>query len=131
MSTPWHEAFLFTQAIEIPVYLVGMQRERLELGWARRALVAFGATALTHPIVWFVLPLTISLFAKLGSALGAGSPQLFGYWGYVAVAETFAVGAEAIYLGMFGVKRPLVLAFVANGASAGIGLTLRHFFGWP
>lgn len=131
MSTPWHEAFLFTQAVEIPIYLLVMQRQKLALDGARRALVAFGATALTHPIVWFVLPLTIPLFAKLGLALGVTASQRFGYWGYVAVAETFAVGAEAVYLAAFGVGRPLLWAFVANAASAGVGLTLRHFFGWP
>lgn len=127
----WLEAFLFTQAFEIPIYLLVMHRQKLALDWARRALVAFGATALTHPIVWFVLPLTIPLFTKLGVALGMTAPKTLGYWGYVAVAETFAVVGEAVYMDVFGVKRPLLWAFVANAASAGIGLTLRHFFGWP
>ena len=127
----WLEAFLFTQFFEIPIYLWAMHRQRLSLDWARRALVAFGATALTHPIVWFVLPLTISPFAKLGFALGVGGPHRFGFWAYVALAETFAVGAEAVYMQAFGVRKPLLWAFVANAASAGIGLTLRHFVGWP
>jgi hypothetical protein len=127
----WLEAFLFTQAFEIPIYMLVMHRQKLELDWLRRALVAFGATAFTHPIVWFVLPFTIPLFAKLGLALGVSAPARFGYWGYVAIAETFAVVAEAFYLNVFGVKRPLLWALVANAASAGVGLTLRHFFGWP
>ncbi len=127
----WLEAFLFTQAFEIPIYLLVMYRQKLELDRASRALVAFGATALTHPIVWFVLPLTIPLFAKLGVALGMTETANFGYWSYVALAETFAVVAEAVYMAAFGMKRPLLWAFVANAASAGIGLTLRHFFGWP
>lgn len=131
MSTAWHEAFLFTQAVEIPIYLSVMHRQKLGLDWPRRTLVAFGATALTHPIVWFVLPLTIGLFTKLAIALGITGSRAFGYWAYVAVAETFAVGGEAVYMNVFGVKRPLLWAFVANAASAGIGLTLRHFFGWP
>lgn len=127
----WLEAFLFTQAFEIPIYVLVMHRQKLALDWTRRALVAFGATALTHPIVWFVLPLTIPLFAKLGLAVGVPASARFGYWGYVAAAETFAVVAEAVYMDVFGVQRPLLWAFVANAGSAGIGLTLRHFFGWP
>jgi hypothetical protein len=127
----WLVAFLFTQAFEVPIYLWAMHRQKLELEWLRRALVAFGASAFTHPIVWFVLPLTRPPFAQLGASLGVADPHGFGFWSYVALAETFAVVAEAIYLGMFGVKRPLLLALVANAASAGIGLTLRHFFGWP
>jgi len=127
----WLVAFLFTQAVEIPIYLAVMQRQRVEASWGSRALIAFGATAFTHPIVWFVLPLTIPLFTKLGIGLGVSAPQVFGFWGYVAIAETFAVVAEAFYLRAFEIKRPLLWAFVANGASAGIGLTFRHFFGWP
>jgi len=112
----WLIAFAFTQAFEVPIYLLAMHRQRLDaLGW-ERWLIAFGASALTHPIVWFVLPTTIKWVS---------------FWGYVAIAETFAVGAEALILQRFGVKRPLLLAFVANATSAGLGLTSRWLFGVP
>lgn len=43
----WLFAFLFTQAIEVPIY-----RKTLRCGYD----VAFGASAITHPIVWFLIP---------------------------------------------------------------------------
>jgi len=105
--TAWLSAFLFTQVVEIPIY-----RGLAKVGW----LPAFGASALTHPIVWFVIP-----------RLWPGS-----YWGMVAVAEAFAVAAEALYLGLlFQAKRPLLWALVANAASAGLGFLSRAAFGWP
>jgi hypothetical protein len=103
----WLSAFFFTQCVEVPIY-----RGLAKAGW----LPAFGASALTHPIVWFIIP-----------SLWRGR-----YWGMVAVAETFAVVAEALYLGLaFKVKRPLLWAFVANASSAALGLLSRAAFGWP
>lgn len=43
----WLLAFLFTQAIEIPIYMRGLRV---------RVYEALGASAFTHPIVWFVIP---------------------------------------------------------------------------
>ncbi|MCC6551948.1 MAG: hypothetical protein IT372_02855 [Polyangiaceae bacterium] len=107
MLKAWLSAFLFTQVVEVPIY-----RGLAGTGW----LPAFGASALTHPIVWFVIP---SLWRD-------------NYWGMVALAETFAVVAEAIYLGVgFGVKHPLRWSLLANAASAGLGLASRAAFGWP
>jgi len=114
MSWPWLSAFFVTQLIEVPIYLACMHRQALPERWPARFLIAFGASAFTHPIVWFVLPrLELS------------------YWLYVAVAETWAVGAEAFYLGRFGLRKSLLWAFVANVCSAGLGLTSRELFGWP
>jgi hypothetical protein len=47
------------------------------------------------------------------------------------VAEVFAVLVEAAYVARFGVERALLWAFVANAASASIGLTSRWLFGVP
>lgn len=121
----WLSAFGFTQAVEVPIYLAVMARQKLDLTWLSRALLAFGVTAFTHPIVFFVLPLTMRAF----QAGGLNPNQA--WWAYVAVAETFAVGAEAYILAMFSVRRPLLLSFAANGASAGLGLLSRHLFHWP
>lgn len=118
----WLGAFLFTQAVEIPIYLYGLRPVRRELGWPVCLAVAFGASALTHPIVWFVFP-------RLWGAL----EEPGGYRGMVAAAETFAVTAEALYL--LGVKTKPGPAFgwalLANGASASLGLWSRFEFGWP
>lgn len=110
----WFPAFLFTQAFEVPIYLVVMDRQRLPFSSGAQVAIAFGASALTHPIVWFVIP-------KLGLS----------YTGYVALAEVFAVGAEALYFARFGVRRALLWSFVANATSASLGLLSRWAFGFP
>ena len=98
----WPVAFALTQAIELPFYAVGIERG----SHARRLLVGFGASALTHPWVWFVLP------PYLQPALG--------YWGYVVVVELLVVVVEAAYLTGMGLERrqALVRAALANLASA-------------
>lgn len=118
----WLGAFLFTQAVEIPIYLYGLHRARVELAWPARAAVAFGASALTHPIVWFVFP-------RLWRSLG----QPGGYWGMVAAAEAFAVLAEAVYLAGVRMKPgpAFALALLANAASVSLGFWSRFQFGWP
>lgn len=107
MLTAWLSAFFFTQAVEMPIYA-----RLARAGW----LAAFGASALTHPIVWFVIP-----------SLVPGS-----YWGMVAVAESFAVVAEAIYLRLgFQVKRAFLWSLLANASSASLGMLSRYLLGWP
>ncbi|MFO1326212.1 MAG: hypothetical protein U1F56_02550 [Rubrivivax sp.] len=98
----WLPAFALTQAVEAPIYRWGARAS-----WAR----AFGASALTHPLVWFAAP------ALLEPAVG--------YTAMVAVAEAFAVGAEALWIGRGGVTRPLRWSLIANAASLAVGLALR------
>lgn len=43
----WLRAFAFTQIVEAPVY-----RRALGVSW----IAALGASAITHPFVWFVFP---------------------------------------------------------------------------
>ena len=112
---PWLVAFVFTQVVEVPIYLRALDAEGRKLSTPLAILIGFGASALTHPIVWFVFPRVVPL----------------SYWGMVGCAEAFAVGAEALYFRAFGVKRALLWSLAANGASAGLGLLCRHFFGWP
>lgn len=104
----WLEAFALTQLLEVPVFLLGMRAA--PLSWPMRVAVALGASALTHPIVWFVLP------PLLGPRLG--------FWGYFGIAETFAVVAEWRYLAAFEVERPLRLSLAANGLSMTVGLVV-------
>ena len=100
----WLLAFAFTQAVEIPIY----RRAGAPL-W-----VAFGASALTHPVVWFVFP-------------QADLPWLW----MVLWAELFAWLAEAAWLRWNGVRRPLRWSLLANGASLALGLLARRWFGVP
>lgn len=126
----WRDAFLFTQAVEIPIYVFAM-RHAVAKGiaerprsWGIQILAAFGASAITHPVVWFVIPRLAASFADPGHA----------YLEYVIRAETFAVVVEAFYfysLGVVRMRRALVWSIVANGLSAGAGFASRHLFGWP
>ena len=109
--TAWLGAFLFGQAIEVPIYSVPLGDRPV----VARLVIAFGATAITHPFVWFVFP-----------AIVPGS-----YVGMAILAEAFAVGVETIYLRCFGVSRALGWSVLANGSSLGLGLLSRHLFGWP
>lgn len=104
---PWLVAFAFTQAIEVPLYL------RVTEG---RWSTSFLASTLTHPIVWFVFPLTTSFL---------------GYWGMVAAAEVFAIVAETVWLKVNGVGASLKWALLVNATSASVGLLLRAVFGVP
>ena len=99
----WLLAFLFTQAVEAPLY-------RRVTSWR----VALLASTFTHPFVWFAFP-------RLPLP----------YWWMVGVAETFAVLVEAAWLRFNGVRHALVLSFLVNAASVALGLLSRHLFGVP
>lgn len=78
---------------------------------------AFGASALTHPIVWF----------------GFFHPVVPGsYWGKVVAAELFAWLGEAAYFRLVcKSKRAWLWSLAANAASFSLGLLSRHLFGAP
>jgi hypothetical protein len=115
----WLAAFLFTQAIEVPIWMTALARStpRPHPSFAHRALIAFGASLLTHPLVWFVLPWLL--------------PPALSFQTKVLFLEAFAIGIEAAYMRAFGMRYAILWSLLANTASAGIGLTLRHFFGFP
>lgn len=126
----WRDAFLFTQLVEIPVYVLAMRHAQARGAserprrWALQIACAFGASAITHPLVWFVIPRLAASFADPMDA----------YYEYVVRAETFAVVVEALYfrsLHVVRLRRALVWSLLANGLSAGAGFACRHFFGWP
>jgi hypothetical protein len=106
----WLAAFAITQLVEMPIYARALR------GKKQRLAIAFGASAITHPIVWFVVPVL-----WLGNSYAA----------MILASEIFAVVAEAIWLARFGVRRAFVWALVANGASVTIGFAIRAAFGWP
>lgn len=117
----WLGAFLFTQAVEVPIWAYALRRQRdVPVGrepWPAWVVLAtsFGASAITHPFVWFAFP--------------RYAPG--GYEAMVVQAETFAVVVEAIYTSAFGLRWAFAWSLAANGASAGLGLLSRAIFGWP
>jgi len=115
----WLVAFMFTQVLECPIYAVSLGQEPRSR--FRRLAIAFGASTLTHPVVWFVFPMLWREIHRPG-----------GYWGMVGAAETFAVVAEAAYLRWgFGVRRALLWALLANTVSASLAFLSRSLVGWP
>ncbi len=116
MILGWLAAFAFTQLVEAPIYVRGARAS-----WAE----ALGATALTHPIVWFIIPSAVDA-ALTGSGLGLGARWLL----MVAAAEGFAVLAEALYMTWLGRRRPLLWSLCANAASVTLGLLVRDLTGW-
>lgn len=111
MIGPWLSAFLFTQAVEMPVYYAHLKHLGRWDAWG----AAFLLSLATHPIVWYVFP-----------------ELIHGSWlGMVAGAESFAIGVEALLLWRLRAERPLLVALVANCLSAGLGLLSRSVLGWP
>ncbi len=106
----WAEAFAVTQLCEVPIYALALRPRPV----TRRLLIGFGASALTHPVVWFVFPVLVH-----------------GYWLMVACAEAFAVLAEAAYLDRFRVPHPLAWSLLANATSVAVGLTMRALLHFP
>ncbi len=138
MIGAWFSAFVFTQALEMPIYTIAL-RGRVDargeplapesLRW--RLGFAFLASMATHPYVWFVIP---SLFSShLWMRTVAAWPGLLAWRHelFFVTAESFAVLAEALLLRALRVPRPLLWALVANAASAGLGMLARELTGWP
>lgn len=96
----WLIAFCLTQLFEMPVYFV-VFRQRT---WPQRFLFGFGASAITHPLVW-------------GVFLWHDLPHEVTF----VMAETFAIFAEALYLQLLGVRHGLYWSLVANMTSILLG----------
>jgi hypothetical protein len=105
---PWLKAFVFTQLIEVPIY-----RRAMNVSYAQ----AFLASAITHPVVWFVMP---RLLGDTGT----------NYIIMVVVAELFAWSVEGAYFQhVLRSPRGYLWSLVANGASLGLGLLVRYTIG--
>lgn len=112
----WFIAFAFTQAVEAPLYVAGMEAGRpMRERWA----IALAASTITHPLVWFVIP----------DACMDLHPALTGWWS-VLVCELFAFGMEAVWLSAFRVKLAVFYALLANVTSFTLGLFLYTHLGW-
>ncbi len=104
----WLVAFLFTQAVEMPIY-----RHGARVSWGFAAV----PSTVTHPLVWLVF---------------------FGPWFdaphevRLLAAETFAVLAEAAIVSRrVRATRALGLALLANVASVLLGELSRSLTGMP
>jgi hypothetical protein len=97
----WLAAFTVTQLVEIPIYL--------RFSVPGRFWIAFGATGITHPVLWFVL---IPAFRALASPQMAASESSF-----VWACEVSIVVVEALWMRHWGGKWPWAVALGANGAS--------------
>jgi hypothetical protein len=104
-------ALVLTLAIEVPIVVAVVAVAR----WAPGrllvvALAAALASLVTHPLLWLIDPLLVS---SLSNAVR------------LALLESLVTIVEAaIYAGPagLGLRRGLVLSFVANGASLGVGV---------
>ena len=102
----WLTAFFITQLVEVPIY---------SRGFPCPLLVAFGASAVTHPIVWF------GFFGPYGPT---------SYLTRLISAELFAWLVEAAYFRfLFRKKKALLLSFAANSASLAVGFLAQSVFG--
>lgn len=109
----WLSGFGFTELVEVPLYGVRLFSPA-ERSTGKRIAIAFGASQVTHPFVWFVFPWLVH-----------------DEWAMLLSAEVFAVVVEAMWLRFFSVRHALLLSLTANCASLFLGLTSRHMFGWP
>lgn len=128
----WLSAFAFTQAIEVPIYFVLLRGTGRSP--ARRLAIAFGASAITHPIVWWLLPRAWeSLYLAIAApstALRVASP-LGRFVARLVFSEAFAIGVEAAYLRAWGLRRAPAWSLIANVTSVALGLLSRAVFAWP
>ena len=109
----WFQAFVFTQLVEVPIY---------RRFFGASIPLAFGASAITHPIVWLVF-------------LYGGRLAGFSFVARAVSAELFAWLVEAAYFARLarpkpGAARALVGSLLANGVSLALGFLAQRLFGW-
>lgn len=106
-------AFFLTQFIEISAGLLfwrdGFSKQKI-------VLFVFLASAMTHPVVWFVIP-------KFAHEYGWSYPML------LLVAESYAYGVEYGWYRYLGAKKPFLLSCVLNSCSFLIGLLIYFYLG--
>ncbi|HET6515216.1 MAG TPA: hypothetical protein VFG09_08650, partial [Thermodesulfovibrionales bacterium] len=98
---------------EVPLYTYALNE--VNFSRSKRVAVAFGASTITHPIVWFVFPALIpDSYVKM-----------------VIACETFAVMVEAAYMRIFGLRRYFSWSLLANALSFCLSILSRNVIGWP
>jgi hypothetical protein len=100
----WLAAYLLTQSIEAPIYLVAARTRPL----LQRVGYAFGASTITQPLIWFCLPW-----------------QDWPYIPLLIAAESFAIGVEGAWGVLWRVPGPWRASLLANVASVSLGSAIR------
>jgi hypothetical protein len=108
LSLTWPAAFAITTLVEIPIVVAGTRA--VPARPTSRALTAFGAQLLTHPVVWFVFP----RLAWLSISASLGLSEL---WAWLLEA-----GVYAVVFPRLSPLSALGLSAFANGASVWFGL---------
>ena len=108
----WITAFTITQVLEISVGNIFWKDTNVSR--AKKILILFGASLITHPMVWFV-------FSDIRNDGG------FSYYEYLFMAESYAYGIEAWYYYILKVKRPVLLSIITNTCSFCAGLLIYNF----
>jgi len=112
----WSKAFALTLAVELGIGTPLLRRFVRSEPAARQLGAIAVANLASHPAVWFVIP-----------TLTGGTLML-------VVAESWAVLCEVfVYRVIFKQLRwvdALAVSLLANAASLGVGLVIRHTLGW-
>ena len=130
----WLLAFAFTELVEVPLYARALRGDGAVRGLFAASAVGFGASLITHPIVWFAIPrwwVTLYLFALDRAPWVRIESPLARYVAMGVLSECFAVCVEALYLRAWGLRRALVWSLAANALSVTLGLACRAVFGVP
>ena len=129
----WAVAFALTQVVEVPIYLRALRGHHAH--YSHRVLIAFGASAWTHPIAALVIPAVWSHFLPAVEYAPGETPLTMSLVlraaALAAFVEGFAITGEAAYLAHFRVRRALLWSAIANGASFSVGVVLTLLTGWP
>ncbi len=94
----WLLAFVWTNALELPVYTLLLQR-RFDAWWSVVALT-IGVNTLTHPAVWFLFP------------------RFEPFWQYAIVAELSVIAVETIAIAAVLARRTTLRDALVTGARA-------------
>jgi hypothetical protein len=109
----WFHAFLFTLAVEIPIFILMVRRD---VPVWRAGLAGAAGTCFTHPALWFLWSRVISDYTL-----------------YIISGELLVAAIESV--SFFLIARPSTFAkaiaasFVANAASYGGGLIVKWLTG--
>ena len=107
----WFKAFLFTLAIEVPIFVLVARRSTESIPLWRAALAGAAGTTFTHPALWFIWPIFFD-----------------DYTAYIVTGELLVAVIES--LTFFGLARPVsfktavAASFIANATSYGLGALL-------
>lgn len=99
----WAQAFAWTLALELPVYVACLRRET---GVVRAVVLVLLVNATTHPLIWL-------------------APRFDPFWAWLLVAEAIVVAVEASIIAAAMRRRfglALAATFAANLFSTLVGL---------